>query len=328
MNFLTTLELTSLSNITLFKKNNSFTGAFENMQPFLIRAFEIENEDRCFDIGSFLLEDRCFNIGSFLLYVFFMIHPSILFCLGLYALRQVVAWFGQEEKDISEIPIDTSGGNEKEYAKLNHKYIEKETVPNWALFVLCGMAPAVFFVWSGTKYGPKGDEYANLCSLFRSIGSTWFVTDVLKVRCARPRPHIYQRLGFDIKTKKCQEKDRRQIQDAFMSFPSGHASLSFTTMVRVSLELTQILQKWPLHRLAWTPVVLAFYIARTRVLDHWHHPEDIIAGAVLGTVFALLDDSIVVYLIIFLLLILVDQLIIKEIKRKLEETKIDGLQIT
>ena len=189
------------------------------------------------------------------------------------------------------------------------------------------MAPAVFFVWSGTKYGPKGDEYANLCSLFRSIGSTWFVTDVLKVRCARPRPHLYQRLRIDVENKKWKEKDRRQRQDAFMSFPSGHASLSFTTMVRVSLELTQILQKWPLHRLAWTPV-LAFYIARTRVLDHWHHPEDIIAGAVLGTVFALLDDAIVVYFIIFLLFILDDQLIIKEIKRKLEETKIDGLQIT
>ena len=79
-----------------------------------------------------------------------------------------------------------------------------------------------------------------------------------------------------------------------MSFPSGHASLSFTTMVRVSLELTQILQKWPLHRLAWTPMVLAIYIAWSRVTDHWHHPEDIIAGAVLGTVFALKADLILV----------------------------------
>ena len=57
---------------------------------------------------------------------------------------------------------------------------------------------------------------------------------------------------------------------------------------------TRILQKWPLHWLAWSPMVLAFYIAWSRVCDHWQHLEDVIAGAVLGTVFALKADLILV----------------------------------
>jgi len=286
-------------------------GAFQNTQPFLMVAFDIEN-------------GRCVDVGSSFKNSFFVILPSVLFCLVLFAFRQI----GREgKKDLAENPIDIT--DELKNPELEREYKPEEKVPNWVLFVLCGLAPAVFLFCYALRYGQQqqGHEYESLGSFFRSTGSTWFVTDVLKVRCARPRPHIYQRLGFDIKTKKCKESDPQQVWDAFMSFPSGHASLSFTTMVRVSLELTQILQKWPLHRLAWTPMVLAIYIAWSRVTDHWHHPEDIIAGAVLGTVFALLDDSIVVYLIIFLLLILVDQLINKEIKRNLKKTKIDGLQI-
>ena len=102
------------------------------MQPALMAASEMQcDRSEPALMAAFEMEcDRSDDIVSFLLFSFFKILPSILFCLGLYALRQVVAWVGQEEKDISEIPIDTSGGNEKEYAKLNHKYIEQETVPN------------------------------------------------------------------------------------------------------------------------------------------------------------------------------------------------------
>jgi diacylglycerol diphosphate phosphatase/phosphatidate phosphatase len=244
--------------------------------------------------------------------------------LVLFAFRQI----GREgKKDLAENPIDIT--DELKNPELEREYKPEEKVPNWVLFVLCGLAPAVFLFCYALRYGQQqqGHEYESLGSFFRSTGSTWFVTDVLKVRCARPRPHIYQRLGFDIKTKKCQEKDRRQIQDAFMSFPSGHASLSFTTMVRVSLELTRILPMGPLHWLAWSPILLASYISWTRLDDNRHHREDVIVGAIIGIVFALLDNWIVVCSIIFLL-ILVDQLIIKEIKRKREETKVDGLQIT
>lgn len=286
--------------------------AFQITQPFLMVAFDIEY-DRFVDVGSFV-------------HAFFMIRHSVLFGLGLFFIRQI----GREgKKDLAEIPIDIADGCEK--PELNRK-IKPETVSNLALFVLCGMAPAVFLFWAGLRFGQQqqGHEYESLGSFFRSISSTWFCTDVLKVRCARPRPHACQKLQeyFDITTKTCKDgKDPQKLWDAFRSFPSAHASLSFTTMARVSLELMQILPMWPLYWLAWTPMVLAFFIAWTRLHDYWHHLEDVIAGAILGIVFAFLDNWIVVCSIIFLLF-LVDQLIIKETKRKRDETKVVGLPIT
>ena len=312
-------------NITLFaKQHNSekfstmqpcLIGAFQNTQPFLMVAFDIEN-------------GRCVDVGSSFKNSFFVILPSVLFCLVLFAFRQI----GREgKKDLAENPIDIT--DELKNPELEREYKPEEKVPNWVLFVLCGLAPAVFLFCYALRYGQQqqGHEYESLGSFFRSTGSTWFVTDVLKVRFARPRPHAYDKLkkwGFDKETKTCEDgKDPQELWDAFRSFPSGHASLSFTTMVRVSLELTRILPMGPLHWLAWSPILLASYISWTRLDDNRHHREDVIVGAIIGIVFALLDNWIVVCSIIFLL-ILVDQLIIKEIKRKREETKVDGLQIT
>ena len=135
----------------------------------IMAAFEIKC-DICVDIVSFLRS-------------FFKALPSFLFCLILLSSSKLVVMLSRQGKEVPKIPIDTSGGSEKEYGKLNHKDIE-ETFPNWALLVLCGMAPAVFFVWSGLKDGPKCFEYARLCTLFHSTG---FVTDFLKLRCARPQ---------------------------------------------------------------------------------------------------------------------------------------------
>jgi len=188
-------------------------GAFQNTQPFLMVAFDIEN-------------GRCVDVGSSFKNSFFVILPSVLFCLVLFAFRQI----GREgKKDIAEMPIDIDDGIKK--PELNREYKSEETVPNWVLFVLCGMAPAVFLFCCA---------FESLGSFFRSTGSTWFVTDVLKVRFARPRPHAYNKLqkwGFDIKTKKCTGKDGKgpqELWDAFRSYPSAHASLSFTTMVHLS----------------------------------------------------------------------------------------------
>jgi len=289
-------------------------GAFQNTQPFLMVAFDIEN-------------GRCVDVGSSFKNSFFVILPSVLFCLVLFAFRQI----GREgKKDLAENPIDIT--DELKNPELEREYKPEEKVPNWVLFVLCGLAPAVFLFCYALRYGQQqqGHEYESLGSFFRSISSTWFCTDVLKVRCARPRPHACQKLQeyFDITTKTCKDgKDPQKLWDAFRSFPSAHASLSFTTMARVSLELMQILPMWPLYWLAWTPMVLAFFIAWTRLRDYWHHLEDVIAGAILGIVFAFLDNWIVVCSIIFLL-ILVDQLIIKETKRKRDETKVVGLPVT
>ena len=65
--------------------------------------------------------------------------------------------------------------------------------------------------------------------------------------------------------------------DSF-SFPSGHSASRFTAAVMLTLR----------HKKAWPALILAALIAFSRVFLFVHYPTDIIAGAALGTAFAVL----------------------------------------
>jgi membrane-associated phospholipid phosphatase len=65
----------------------------------------------------------------------------------------------------------------------------------------------------------------------------------------------------------------------YASLPSGHATNVFAALVAVGLV-------WP--RLRMPMLVYALIIAASRVIVLAHHPSDVIAGAVVGTVGALL----------------------------------------
>lgn len=152
---------------------------------------------------------------------------------------------------------------------LNHPFIEQETVPNWALLVLCGILPILcFVVLDWFVYPHDGDALLRCCTLFLAIGLTGFVTDFLKLCCHQPRPNFYQMVMFD-------------EQNAFMSFPSGHSSLSFTAMLLISLCLVEKFHSTP-YCLTFSPMLVASLVAWSRVHDHWHHPVDVCAGAVIG----------------------------------------------
>lgn len=81
------------------------------------------------------------------------------------------------------------------------------------------------------------------------------------------------------------------IKDAFSSFPSGHASLIFSSMTFLSLIFTIYV---PIFRTKWIHIcvsigayVLACWVAITRVQDYRHRPVDVLAGALLGRFVAL-----------------------------------------
>lgn len=61
------------------------------------------------------------------------------------------------------------------------------------------------------------------------------------------------------------------------SFPSGHSASSFAAAVMLTLRQ----KKW-----GWVALVLAALIAFSRVFLFVHYPTDVLAGALLGTLFA------------------------------------------
>jgi len=101
---------------------------------------------------------------------------------------------------------------------------------------------------------------------------------------------------------------RAAVDEASLSFPSGHASLAFVAMTWSTMALIRALTV-ERHHLGKTvgssadvfrmsnivsaaragaclPMAYAVYVACTRVVDYKHRPADVIAGALIGAVFA------------------------------------------
>lgn len=145
---------------------------------------------------------------------------------------------------------------------------------------------------------PLHNIHAGACSVLAAIGMAELVTQTFKFYVGRLRPNFYAMCGFDKVTLQCTNGEEMEME-ARMSFPSGHSSLSFCGLVCVTLFF---LGRVGLGRnmgsvvasgrgkirtvLSFTPLLLSFWCATSRLVDNWHHPSDIIAGSILGSVSA------------------------------------------
>jgi diacylglycerol diphosphate phosphatase/phosphatidate phosphatase len=88
--------------------------------------------------------------------------------------------------------------------------------------------------------------------------------------------------------------DKDAIDDSLESFPSGHATAAFAGFIYLSLYLNAKLKifanyhpsYWKLIAL-WAPVLAATLIAGALTIDEYHNWYDVVAGALIGTAFAL-----------------------------------------
>lgn len=91
---------------------------------------------------------------------------------------------------------------------------------------------------------------------------------------------------------KCMSRDLPSIEESRLSFPSGHSSLSFYSMLFLILFIQQT---WKCTRFGLMPRLIQFclfslavFISLSRLIDNKHHPSDVIAGALLGTLVSVL----------------------------------------
>jgi len=138
-----------------------------------------------------------------------------------------------------------------------------------------------------------------------------FLTNVGKVTVGRLRPHFIPSC-FHLYTYKafCADptiwianytcigesssiiKAKDDAYDIRQSFPSGHASTAFCGLIFLALYIHKV---WNYRNIGLLPYVLetgcfgvAAYIGITRITDYRHHDTDVIAGAILGTVVAII----------------------------------------
>ena len=134
-------------------------------------------------------------------------------------------------------------------------------------------------------------NYAAL-SLFQTLGITILFTEFLKVYVSRPRPNFFSYCGYNSTLNKC-TGSAHDVRDSHISFPSGHSSISFSSSVWILLFLRRMRkserngQIWYIY-IQLFYIILAAFCASSRIVDHMHHPSDVITGTVMGISFAYL----------------------------------------
>ena len=150
---------------------------------------------------------------------------------------------------------------------------------------------------SSSNNNPLQNMHAGTCTILVAIGISELVTQTFKFYVGRLRPNFYAMCGFNSETLSCTASEEMQME-ARMSFPSGHSSISFCGLIcvvlfllgRVGLGRPNIGSRIASLRgkisivMSFTPLLIAFWCATSRLVDNWHHPSDIIAGSILGTV--------------------------------------------
>lgn len=154
-----------------------------------------------------------------------------------------------------------------------------------------------------------------MLGLSYSIITGTFIVVILKKTIGGLRPHFltvckpiiadetmgagFQNIMFTI-GQVCTGKDKKRIGAAIESFPSGHSEAAFAGLFYLSTYLfahlrIQCNQKTSYWRMmaCVLPVLLATYISSTLVLGYHHHSYDVVFGAAIGIVMALLSYRIV-----------------------------------
>lgn len=91
----------------------------------------------------------------------------------------------------------------------------------------------------------------------------------------------------------CQNQDKRAVDDALQSFPSGHTSTMFAGMVFLFLYLNAKLKVFSNYQtslwklvLLFLPLLAATIVGGLLTVDETHNWYDVVAGAIIGIMFA------------------------------------------
>ncbi|KAG7401829.1 hypothetical protein PHYBOEH_010292 [Phytophthora boehmeriae] len=187
-----------------------------------------------------------------------------------------------------------------------------EQVPMWALLSFgIGLPVGTNFVVNYVL--PKvchvrviaHDTRDFLLSLLQSVALATLLTQFTKSITGRFRPSFYDMCKWDhsvvwdgvtnLCTDAAGEKEGRK------SFPSGHASFAWSSMLVLTIYLlgrsrlncenrsSSMLRggkKSLLLFVSCAPTLLAAWVSISRCIDNWHHYSDILAGSVIGAVSA------------------------------------------
>ncbi|KAL7722671.1 Phosphatidic acid phosphatase type 2 domain-containing protein 1B [Entamoeba marina] len=157
------------------------------------------------------------------------------------------------------------------------------TIPTWLCALIAYVPTVIVIVLIAIRKKSLLVLVLCLLCLLCSAVSCLAITGMGKIFAGRPRPHFYERI-----------EDNSQINDAYKSFPSGHSSTIFNGMTFLSLLLAGQFKIFSTGMESWKifsvilPLICAGAVAITRTRDYHHNFSDILAGSLIGIVFAVL----------------------------------------
>ncbi|KAJ2386226.1 hypothetical protein GGI23_006537, partial [Coemansia sp. RSA 2559] len=191
---------------------------------------------------------------------------------------------------------------------ISYPYVppNQQTVTVPALFFVAIIIPAAII--TGISLGLRKNTYdlhVGVLGLLMGVSLTLMFTDVLKNVVGRPRPNLLARC-LPVLPKEplrdppqglstiriCTQENIAVLNEGFRSFPSGHTSLSFAGMTYLTFYLAGKLHLFDGQGhsykpfVVFMPLLVAAIVGATRVADYWHHPTDVLFGAMIGIVTA------------------------------------------
>ncbi|KAL3748851.1 hypothetical protein ACJRO7_010004 [Eucalyptus globulus] len=184
---------------------------------------------------------------------------------------------------------------------MNSAPLNTNSVLFWAVPILAIVLPFVVFLIHYFTRDDVHDFRPAIFGIISSVALTAMITDALKDTVGRPRPDLFWRSfpdgtgDFDPTTKDviC-HGDKAVIKEGYKSFPSGHSSWSFAGLSYLSWYLAGKIRAFDRRShiaklcIIHFPLLLVAFVAISRVNDYWRHRhcQDVIAGALLGSVIA------------------------------------------
>lgn len=171
---------------------------------------------------------------------------------------------------------------------------DAQLIPTHILFPAVITLPLLIFFVSNILKGHSFVKIDEILAISGALLLNGVLTNVLKLSIGRPRPDFISRCMpvspvWDAEPT-CSGTDST-FEEGYKSFPSGHSSWSFSTLVFLSLylagkfkALSQFKLRLPQLLLSLTPFLIGCIIAWSRIHDHMHHLGDVMCGAVIGCV--------------------------------------------
>ncbi|EGF97060.1 uncharacterized protein MELLADRAFT_41323, partial [Melampsora larici-populina 98AG31] len=153
--------------------------------------------------------------------------------------------------------------------------------------------------------------HLSLLGLLASHVIARYPTDLLKVWVGRLRPDFFSRCSYSVTTNTCiaHHSNFKLIEKGMKSFPSGHSAEAFSGLGFLALWIAgrngafafggdRLRGSGPLESrllkglVAVVWLVLATWIAVTRLQDNLHHSTDVLAGGFIG-----ISSALIAYLL-------------------------------